>query len=130
MTILTMAALAWAAQMLPAPAAVRWEKVAEEADGHSFLDPASIRREGDLARLVVRTDLRAARPDTIRMLVLRIAIDCRRRTIGIQSGDSYAEDGSFVRSVEAPSGAINFVPLGLTDAHARLYGRACGTAGR
>jgi hypothetical protein len=130
MTILTMAALALAVQTLPAPAAVRWEEVAEEADGHSFLDPASLRREGDLARLVVRTDLRTARPDLIRMLVLRIAIDCRNRTIGIQSGDSYAEDGRFVRSVEAPAGAIAFQPLGTTDAHARLYARACGTAGR
>jgi hypothetical protein len=114
------------AQALPAPGAVRWEEIATESDGRTSIDPASVAREGDFARFLVRVDNSATRADGLRLLVMRVLIDCRQRRMGIETGDAYGVGDVFIESRQVPRGQIVFEPFGGTGAHAALYRRVCG----
>jgi hypothetical protein len=118
-------AIALALQILPAPGALAWEAVAEEADGFSFVAPASIAREGDIVRFLLRLDSRTPRADGTTRFVMRAAIDCRALTMGYQTGDAYGAGGAFLRSRDEPVGAIRYEPLGDSLALAALHARVC-----
>jgi hypothetical protein len=122
-------AAALAAQILPAPGNVRWERMLDEPSGASYIDPASLARDGDVVRFLNRTD-RSAQGDEIRMLVVRVAIDCRRRLIGMVEGDAYGEGGRFLRSIPAQAGGVAFQPLAVADGPDRVFRRICGGGGR
>lgn len=122
-------AAALAAQLLPAPGIVRWERMLDEPGGASYIDPASLAREGDVVRFVNRTD-RTAGGDEIRMLVVRVAIDCRRRLIGMVEGDAYGEGGRFLRSIPAQAGGVAFQPLAVAAGPDRVFRRVCPATGR
>ncbi|MEA3011489.1 MAG: hypothetical protein QOD42_34 [Sphingomonadales bacterium] len=127
-TTILLAALA--AQTLPAPGAVRWERVAEESSGPSFLDPASLTRDGDVVRFLSRTDRRIVARDGIHVLVVQAAIDCRRRMIGFSAGDAYGEGGRFLFSVPVRPGGDRFQPLPASPGVDQVFRRVCGEAGR
>ena len=126
-------AAALAAQLLPAPATVRWERVIEEPGGASYIDPASLARDGDVVRFLNRTDRAAATgPDAaegIRMIIVRVAIDCRQRLIGMVEGDAYGEGGRFLRSIPARAGGVGFQPLPPAPGPDSVFRRVCA-AGR
>jgi len=121
-------AAALAAQILPAPGTVRWELMVEESSGSSFLDPASLERDGDVVRYLNRSDRLVDQGDGIRMLVVRVAIDCRRRTIGFVGGDAYGEGGRFLRSVPARPGGPEMHPLDAGAGPDRVLARVCAAA--
>lgn len=119
---------ALAAQLLPAPGAVQWELVAEEREGRTSIDPASLARDGDVVTFLLRLDAAAPTAEGFRVQIVRLAVDCRRRALGIRSADAYGEDGRFANSVEAPE--VEFVPLGTSPGHERLVQRVCPAAAR
>jgi hypothetical protein len=122
-------AAALAAQLLPAPGAVRWERLLDEPPGTSYIDPASLARDGDIVRFLNRSD-RNDRANPVRMLVVRVAIDCRRRLIGMVEADTYGEGGRLLRSIPAQAGGIAFQPLGVAPGPDRVFQRVCGAPGR
>ncbi|HEV7661057.1 MAG TPA: surface-adhesin E family protein [Allosphingosinicella sp.] len=122
-------ASALAAQLLPAPGSVRWERMIEEPSGASYIDPASLARDGDVVRFLNRTD-RSAQGDEIRMLVVRVAVDCRQRLIGMVEGDAYGEGGRFLRSIPAQAGGVAFQPLAAGAGPDQVFQRVCAGAGR
>lgn len=128
MTTILLAALA--AQVLPAPGTVRWEPLADESSGPSFIDPGSLTRDGDVVRFRSRSDRRVVAADGIRMLVVQAAIDCRRRMVGFGGGDAYGEGGRFLYSIPVGPGAVQFQPLPASPGVDQVFRRVCGDAGR
>jgi hypothetical protein len=128
--MMTILLAAIAAQILPAPGTVRWEQVADESSGPSFIDPASLTRDGDVVRFVSRSDRRVVAGDGIRMLVVQAAIDCRRRMVGFSGGDAYGEGGRFLYSIPVGSGAVAFQSLPASPGVDQVFRRVCADAGR
>ncbi len=124
--MMTGAFLAMAMQLLPAPDALAWEPLTTDPEGEMFLAPATLEREGDVVRFVVRSDYRAGGPTDWGRTLLRVAVDCRRRLSAIVEGDAYGRDGRFAESRNAPAEALRFEPLGSTESDARLFSRVCG----
>jgi hypothetical protein len=132
MTTILLAALA--AQLLPPPGPVRWERLTEDSLGVTYIDPASLARDGDVVRFITRTDRLAQAGDDaaggINMLVVRVAIDCRRRLIGMAERDLYDDGGRFVQSIPAEAGGIAFHPLADIPIPDGVSERVCGGGGR
>lgn len=123
MTIL-LAALA--AQALPAPGSITgWETLPDDPSGRNFLDPASIRRQGDLARVVVRGVAHGAEANGIASMMMRVRVDCRRRTLGIEAADGYGADGRLLGSRVAPEAMVAMAPAAGMPSLAALVARAC-----
>jgi hypothetical protein len=128
MTIL-LAALA--AQALPAPGSITgWETLPDDASGRNFLDPASIRREGDLARAVVRGVAHGVLANGIQSMMMRFRVDCRQRTIGIEATDGYGADGRLIGSRVAPGGVVAMAPAAGMASLAAIVARACRRGAR
>jgi hypothetical protein len=128
MTIL-LAALA--AQVLPAPGSITgWETLPDDPSGHNFLDPASIRRQGNLVRVVVRGVALSAAEAGIGSIMMRFRVDCRRRTLGIEAADGYGADGRLLGSRVAPEAAVTMAPPADMASFAAIVARACRPAGR
>lgn len=120
---------ALAAQLLPEPSSVRWEMMVEESHGPSFVDPASITRDGDIVRFLNRTDRNVDDGSGVRMIVVRVAIDCRRRMIGMMQGDTYDGAGHLISSIDPP-GDVQFQPLPESPGGIRVFQRMCGAPAR
>lgn len=123
-------AMVLAAQALPAPEATQgWQPLIHDASGDSHYDPASVRRDGDFARLIVRVQLVEPGPGGMSLLVSRLVINCPARTIGVEAADFYAADGRLGLSREIPPAQRRMDPL--TDSVQRAaHERACtGAAG-
>ncbi|HEV7661058.1 MAG TPA: surface-adhesin E family protein [Allosphingosinicella sp.] len=124
-----MAALA--AQALPAPGSVTgWETMPDDPSGHNFLDPASIRRQGDLVRVVVRGVALSAEGTGIASIMMRFRIDCRRRAIGVEAADGYGADGRLLGSRVAPEAAVTMAPVTDMASFAAIVARACRRGAR
>jgi hypothetical protein len=108
-------ALALAAQTVPAAPAPRadpapptdaaqpsaraaWSPIAEDPWGHYFLDPASVRRDGDVVRFNLRAVANQDLGNGTAYFIAGHAFDCARRTFTILSAYSYRADGSFIGS--------------------------------
>lgn len=118
---------ALALQLLPAPGAAQWELVARDPEGQTWVDPASIARDGARVRLVTRTEFGRADRDGMRVLVVRLQINCQRREFGLEAGDSYDANGRFLESRDAANvGGVSFRPMDVQGSQATLYRRACG----
>ena len=128
MTIL-LAALA--AQALPAPGSVTgWETLPDDPSGHNFLDPASIRRQGDLVRVVVRGVASDPAATGFQSIMMRFRVDCRRRALGIEAADGYGADGRLVGSRVAPEAAVTMAPVTDMASFTAIVERACRRAPR
>lgn len=123
-------ALLLAAQILPAPDSVpAWEILAEDEEGRHFFDPASIRRDGDIARVVYRTINRVLDEGGTRSLMRRIQIHCTARTMGLEVADAYGEDGRLIESSEAEADTVAIEPIDPASTpprFVRLAERVCG----
>lgn len=104
MTILTLAA-ALAAQALPAPGAVFWEPVSEDSGGRYSIDPASLVRDGDRVRFLMRAFAARAEADGVDSAVVRYVIDCRRRASATLAADFYRGE-AFAHSRETDAAAV------------------------
>jgi hypothetical protein len=128
---MTILLAAFAAQALPAPGTVTgWEPLPDDASGHNFLDPASIRREGDLARVVVRGVAISAPAAGIASIMMRFRVDCRRQTLGIEAADGYGADGRLLGSRVAPPSAVAMAPVAGMASFAAIVARACRRGAR
>jgi len=97
---------------LPAPDAVQWELLASVPEGRLLIDPASIARNGDVVQFTGRIDASPARPPGTRIMIVRIAIDCRRHTFAMLAGDAYGEGGARTGSRRVLPGQIRYEPIG------------------
>jgi hypothetical protein len=119
--------LALALQALPAPDSVQWEPLTVDQDGRNSIDPASISREGDLARFTLRVDFHdPASHGGVRVAMSLMRMDCRRRTLGIQAADAYGEDGRLIQSRAVEPAEIAYTPLASWARHERIRARVCG----
>lgn len=119
-------ALLLAAQVLPAPGSVpAWEALPEDPSGRNFLDPANIRRDGDIVYIVVRGVAHPGDTDEIQSLMMRVRVDCRARTFGIEAADAYDGEGRFLRSREVAPREVASEPPGRLASFNRLVERAC-----
>lgn len=127
MTISILAA-AFAAQALPAPGAITWEQVAQDGGGRYAIDPASLARDGEKVRFLMRAEAAQAQADGTDMAVVRYVIDCRRRTAGIEARDFY-HAGAFASSRETDADELETWPIAAGSGEMRIYGRVCPAAG-
>lgn len=118
-------AAALAAQSLPAPGAVQWEEVAQDGGGRYAIDPASIARDGDKVRFLMRAVAAQANADGTGMAVVRYVIDCRRTTWGVLAADAYRGD-AFAYSREAGEDEVEMRPIPGGGGGPQLQRRACG----
>jgi hypothetical protein len=126
---MTLLLAALAAQALPAPASVTgWEALSDDAEGHNFLDPASIRRDGDLARVVVRGVANSVAATGIKSMMMRFRVDCRRRMLGVEAADGYGADGRLIGSRVATEAQVAMAPVPDTGSLTGLVARACRPA--
>ncbi|MEA3011488.1 MAG: hypothetical protein QOD42_33 [Sphingomonadales bacterium] len=127
MTAILLAALA--AQALPAPGSVAgWETLPDDASGHNFLDPASIRRDGDLVRIIVRGVASSVGASGLKSMMMRFRIDCRQRTLGVEAADGYGADGRLIGSRVAQPTEMAMTPIPEMASLAALVARACRPA--
>jgi hypothetical protein len=113
-------------QVLPAPASQRWEEFAVEGDLVVSMAPASVRRDGDLARILIRAAQgpRAAPSD---VSILRIVINCENGRFGIEAGDRYAADGTLVASRSVRFEEVHMEMRPTIAGGPTLQVRACGS---
>jgi len=129
MTILTLAAaLALAVQpVLPRPDdRVAWETVVEDADGRILLDPASVRREGDLVRFHIRIiPAEGSKVAQFAQAIMAVVLDCRAHTSGFAAGQTYDRAGNLVQSRETPPDEVSMVAFDRDAAEERYHARVC-----
>ena len=89
---------ALALNMQPASAPTAWEPMGEDGAGSYAIDPASIARDGDVVRFLLRATAAHEEADGTSWAVVRYEIDCRRRTVAAESADFYRQDGSLVHT--------------------------------
>ena len=123
-------ALLLAVQILPAPDSVPvWEPLPEDEEGRHFYDPASISRDGDVARVVYRSIFRELDEGDVRSMMRRIQIHCAARTMGLEVADAYGEDGRLVESSQAEADTVAIEPIDPASTpprFLRLAERVCG----
>ena len=123
MTILILAA-ALAAQVLPAPGTVRWEFVAEDASGRIYLDPASMRRDGDIARILVRGVSKRPAASGASVMMMRFRFDCASAP-SHRGGDGMARTAAG-RIARGDAETVGAAPVGNLASTTRVFARACG----
>ena len=123
-------ALLLAAQILPAPDSIPvWEPLPDDAEGRHSFDPASISRDGDIARVVYRSVFRVLDEADARSMMRRYQFHCIARTMGLEAVDVYGEDGRFIESREAEGDTVFIEPIDPASTPPRLVRlaeRACG----
>lgn len=127
----SLAAIAAAAQALPAPGAIAdWQLTAEDEESQTFLDPASIERRGAIVHFLIRSVDRVTPPDGIRSMMMRLAVDCAHYASGVEAVDAYDERGVLIASRATARSEIKFEPMGRFAGDPATYRRMCpgGTA--
>jgi hypothetical protein len=123
-------ALLLAAQILPAPDSIPvWEQLPDDEEGRHFYDPASISRDGDVARVVYRSIFRELDEGDVRSMMRRIQIHCAARTMGLEVADAYGDDGRLVESSQAEADTVaieRIEPASTPPRFLRLAERLCG----
>jgi len=118
-----------AVQALPAPDAVRWEPLLAGGGTSAEIDPATIVREGELALYTVLLRLPAeAAQSGVTMMVMRQAMNCRTRQIGIRAGAGYDEGGRLVMSRETAPADVVYEAYPQDADSERMRRRVCGPA--
>lgn len=115
-------------QVLPPPGGVHWETVIREGGLRFEIDPATIVREGEIVRYTVRLPLTETTESGMRVMILRHAMNCRTRQVGIAAGDGYAGDGHLVSSRETAPADIVYEDYPPGPDADRLHDRICGVA--
>jgi hypothetical protein len=127
--MITFTLMLFAAQILPAPDSVRvWEPLPQDEEGRHAYDPASISRDGDIARVVYRSIFRELDESDARSMMRRYQFRCHAHTMGLEVVDTYGDDGRFMESREASADTVFMEPIDppRTPRHlVRLAQRAC-----
>ena len=63
--------LALALETLPAPGTIQWEAVGEDSGGRYAIDPASMARDGDTVRFLMRANAARVEADGVNSAVVR-----------------------------------------------------------
>ena len=124
-------ALLLAAQILPAPDSIPvWEPLPEDAEGRHFYDPASISRDGDIARVVYRSIFRELDEGDVRSMMRRYPDPLRRPHDGPRGGGRLwrGRPVAWSRSkAEGDTVAIEPIdPASTPPRFVRLAERVCG----
>jgi len=132
--ILALAIAALAAQpagaALPAgiDADAAWEVLVEEPDGPISIDPASVGRDGDIAR--GRVKIIYANPDEYRLVYMRVMIDCPGRRHAFDAGASFSREGELIVARERqPGEAPEWEPIEAGETTDVIHRRLCGGGG-
>ncbi len=126
---LTAALLALQAAAPPGPGP--WVEVGEELGGRYFVDPARLRRDGDLIFFPVRLEVNPPQ-DGVIAAEGDYVINCRRRTYGTLSVTLRGPDASALRS-RSGSGDLEgtlLEPFDDSMIEARMMRRLCGAGSR
>ena len=115
------------AQALPATESVRWEEILPaDNSGRNFIDPTSLRRDGDRVRFLMRSVGHQTNADGAAAFNMRVEIDCRARTFTLLVADSYEPDGSLLASVALTPEQLQPTPIAEINDQDRLLPRVCG----
>jgi hypothetical protein len=114
-----------ALQMQPAPGTIAWEPAGRDEAGTYAIDPASIARDGDVVRFLLRATSLRTQPDGTSRAVVRYVIDCRQRTVAAESADFYRPDGSFAYEHHAGHGWGEPEPIGAQRVQSEVFRRVC-----
>lgn len=110
--MITFTLIFFAAQILPAPESVRvWEPLPEDEEGRHAYDPASISRNGDIARVVYRSIFRELDESDARSMMRRYQFRCHAHTMGLEAVDVYGDDGRFIESRQAEADTVFIEPV-------------------
>ncbi|MGQ0589420.1 MAG: surface-adhesin E family protein [Sphingosinicella sp.] len=114
-----------AALAAQAPVDARWERVFQDADGISYIDPGTIAREGGRVLALFRVDTSEEQLGT-RTMVMHQVIDCTQRTYTVVTRELLRDDGSSLGAMSAAPDELfaqEFVDYGHDAA---IYRRVCG----
>lgn len=104
--VVAMLLAALAAQVPPDPFGDRWQLMGEDGDAFYAIDPASIAREGDQARVAIRARAKDDNDDVMRIVVTRSRFDCVQRLTGMEAAQAYDAGGTRIRDMEIPSDQV------------------------
>jgi hypothetical protein len=135
MTINSLLALAaaFAMQADPMLAPVQgadWEPIAEDVDGRYFIDPASLRRAGDLAYFRIRAEARPGGISGTYTALFGIVMNCATRTSGYESGQLFDAEGRPFHERQFAPGEVEFRPIRAGSSEDQIYPRVCAARGR
>ena len=121
------AALLASQPVLPEPGAnVGWEQIIADADGRILIDPASIRRAGDVARFTVRMVTAEGREGAnFAEAIMAVVLDCRARTHGFEAGRAFDRAGRQIHARAVAAGEVQLSPIGEGSAEADYHRRVC-----
>lgn len=110
---------------LPGPAdPIAWESVSRAADGEMSIDPARIRREGNLVRFLVRTRMKYARWHLEQEMFEAVVHDCETRTSGLQAFRIYV-NGAPAGERKVQPADVTMWPIETGAAQEHLHRRVC-----
>jgi hypothetical protein len=95
-----------AAQTLPGRDTVQWHEVGTVGSTRYFIDQASVTREGDTVRALMRGSSPPSPNDNVNTIVARIQLDCAARLVGLEARDYYREVAGFTQSAGASEGGL------------------------
>lgn len=120
MAIATLAAQAAAAQ---------WEPLGEEGGVAMAIDPASIARAGAIVRFTLRGATRTPQPDGSTSGTMELEVDCAAHSGTLQSGRSFAPDGSVIQETRIAPADRQASPLrAASPLDQAIFARVCGGA--
>jgi hypothetical protein len=102
-----------------------WIQVSRHAGGPIFIDPASVRRDGNYATVVSRTDLEQALDDGTRTLVVRYRYDCVNRTSDLLYLEQLAGDGRVLLRTEIAPQEREIEAIPADSPNAAILARVC-----
>jgi len=89
-----------AALVAQAPVDARWERLFQDADGISYIDPSSITRNGNRVLGLFRVDAREEQVGT-RTMVMHQLVDCAQRTYTVLPRELLRDNGSSLGAMSA-----------------------------
>jgi hypothetical protein len=121
------AAPAPATEAAPAPGWVVFETL---PDATIYVDPSSIRREGNRAEMWVLIDYRSPQPDKTGKQVLsdklRYEYDCRARQLSIIDTSAHAGPMASGETINVNPDPPQLTPVPAGTTAERMWSRACG----
>jgi hypothetical protein len=105
--------------------AIAWEPAGGDQAATYAIDPASIARDGDTVRFVLRATAHSPLPDGTSSAVVHYRIDCRALTVAAESANFYRPDGSFAYEHHAGHGWGEPEPIGAQRVQSDVFRRVC-----
>lgn len=119
---LSQAASQAASQVAPGP---EWRLAFRADGGEVFVDPASLRREGTMFDITVRSVFERVQPTGMKSAVTRHRYDCARQSVLVLNIHALDANGGTIRN-GPPQGVLSLPrPAGGRSAHAAILTTYC-----